>query len=62
MFRSYNLIELSVKLLKEGSNPSWFHPSLRKLSIKSLLGHRALKPTLKVGCKFWDLLFPLLKL
>ena len=50
-----------VKSLKErwsrGSDPS-----LRKLSIKSPLARRVLEPILKVGCKFWDLFFPLLKL
>ena len=56
-----NLIELSVKSLKEGWNRRFDH-SLRKLSIKSSLAHCVLKPILKDGCKFWNLrVFPLLK-
>ena len=54
-------IELSVKSLKE--RRKWgVDPSVRKLSIKGSLAHRVLVPVLKVGCKFWDLLFPPLKL
>ena len=53
--------ELSVKSTKEGRTRG-FDPSLRKLSIKSSLACCALDPILKVGCNFWDLLFPPLKL
>ena len=54
-------IELSVKTLKEGRNHG-FDPSLRKLSMTSLLACRVLKPILKVGGNVWDLHFPPLKL
>jgi hypothetical protein len=47
--------------LQEGRNRG-FDPSLKNLFIKSLPAHGILELIFKVGCKFWDLLFPLLKL
>ena len=41
-------IELSVKFLKEGFNRG-FDPSLRKLSIKSLLARNVSESVLRVG-------------
>ena len=42
------LLELSIKSLKGGQNHG-SDPSLRNLSIKSLLVHSTLEPILKVG-------------
>jgi hypothetical protein len=50
-----------VNFLKEGWNCGC-DPSLTKLFIKSSLAHCASEPILKVGCKFWNLLFPPLQL
>ena len=46
--RAQHLLELFVKLLKEGRNCG-FVPSLNKLSIKSLLACYTLEHVLKVG-------------
>ena len=46
-------LELSIK---EGQNHG-FDPSLNMLSIRSMLAHHVSEPILKIGCKFWDLLF-----
>ena len=54
-------IELSMKSLKEGSNLG-FDPFQRFFFIESSLAHHVLEPLLKVGSKFWDLLFAPLKL
>ena len=61
MMTNESRIELFVKSLKEGLYCG-FDPSLRKLCMKCSLAHRTLEPLLKVGCKFWDFLFPPLKL
>ena len=53
--------DLSTKSLKSGRNRG-FDPSLKKLSIESLLTRCVSEPTLKVGWKFWDTLFAPLKL
>jgi len=45
--------ESSAKSFKVG-----FDPSLRKVCVKSSLARRPLEPTLKVGCNFWNLIFP----
>ena len=55
------LLELSVKSFKEGQNRG-SDPSLSELSMKSSLTPCVLDTILKVGCKFWDLFFPPLKL
>ena len=59
------LVPVSLELSLTSLNERWncgFDPSLWKFYIKSLLACRLLEHVLKVGCKFWDLLYAPLKL
>ena len=58
---TFHLLELSLKISQRGTK-SWVDPSLIKHSTKNPLAHNVLEHVLKVGCKFWNLFFPPLKL